>query len=233
MASEIDALLWRRAPRPSRGPKPGLSLERIVATAVALADAEGLEALSMKRLATELDSGVMSLYRYVPGKDELVGLMYDLACGTPPEIPDGMPWREALTRCARAMREIFRVHPWSLPVSTQSHVIGPNEAAWVEAQLRAISGLRVPVERRLPLILIVSGFVRGAVAPEISARDGGGLQFAFMERSESRQRFPVLAETISTLPGLLLDGEDRFFGFGLERVLDGIAAEFDPEPDET
>ena len=70
-------LLWGLGERPSRGPKPGLTLDRIVTAAVAVADAEGLGALSMRRVATDLGVGTMSLYRYVPGKAELLDLMLD------------------------------------------------------------------------------------------------------------------------------------------------------------
>ncbi|MBK3547134.1 TetR/AcrR family transcriptional regulator, partial [Streptomyces sp. MBT60] len=76
-------LLWGTGERPSRGPKPGLTLDRIVTAAVAVADAEGLAAVSMRRLSTELGTGTMSLYRYVPGKSELLDLMFDRVLGEP------------------------------------------------------------------------------------------------------------------------------------------------------
>ncbi|MEW1613930.1 MULTISPECIES: TetR/AcrR family transcriptional regulator C-terminal domain-containing protein [unclassified Streptomyces] len=76
-------LLWGAGERPSRGPKPGLTLDRIVTSAVAVADAEGLPAVSMRRLSTELGTGTMSLYRYVPGKAELLDLMLDRVLGEP------------------------------------------------------------------------------------------------------------------------------------------------------
>ncbi|PCG81698.1 TetR family transcriptional regulator [Streptomyces sp. WZ.A104] len=80
-------LLWGTGERPSRGPKPGLTLDRIVTAAIAVADAEGLSAVSMRRLSTELGTGTMSLYRYVPGKAELLDLMLDRVLGEP--LPTG------------------------------------------------------------------------------------------------------------------------------------------------
>src|ERR1700733_7935915 len=80
-------LLWGTRDRPRRGPRPSLSLERIVAEAVSLADAEGLANLSMQHLAERLGCAKMALYRYVPGKSELVALMVDAALGDPPEAP--------------------------------------------------------------------------------------------------------------------------------------------------
>lgn len=227
MGGDIDSLLWRRPDRPNRGPKPGLSLDRIVAVAVELADAEGLDGLSMKRLAAKLDSGVMSLYRYVPGKDELVELMLNAIYADPPQIPDGMPWREAVTRCAQVMRELFLAHPWALPMSTRAHAVGPNETAWVEAQLRAMHELDAPPAVRMHLILIVSGYVRGAVAPEASAEEGRQLRFDFLDHPETHDRFPLLAQTLTSFVPDAETGFDRFFEFGLNRVLDGIAVSFD------
>src|SRR3954447_11763378 len=85
---------WGLRERPARGPKRGLSLERIVAAAIAVADAEGLDAVSMSRVAAELGASAMSLYRYVEAKDELLALMFDTEMGPPPLLPDG--WRPAL-----------------------------------------------------------------------------------------------------------------------------------------
>src|ERR1700729_1512024 len=80
-------LLWGTRDRPRRGPRPSLSLDRIVAEAIALADEEGLANLSMQHLAERLGCAKMALYRYVPGKSELVALMVDAALGDPPEPP--------------------------------------------------------------------------------------------------------------------------------------------------
>src|ERR1700761_2345616 len=84
-------LLWGEPPRPRRGPKPSLSLERIVAEAIALADADGLANLSMQHLAERLGCAKMALYRYVPGKAELVALMLDPGLGAPPPAPPAAP----------------------------------------------------------------------------------------------------------------------------------------------
>src|SRR5438105_13318066 len=106
-------LLWGPGKRPSRGPKPGLSLERIVLAAIAIADAEGLSAVSMQRVAAECGFTTMSLYRYVPSKNELLDLMIDTAVGQPPklhEIPGG--WRPKLAEWAWQTWSGFHQHPW-------------------------------------------------------------------------------------------------------------------------
>src|SRR5580693_4325150 len=89
-------LLWGNRPSPRRGPKPSLSLKRIVIEAIALADAEGLASLSMQHLAERLGCAKMALYRYVPGKAELVALMVDAGLGDPPLPPGDATWRSVL-----------------------------------------------------------------------------------------------------------------------------------------
>src|ERR1044072_2072927 len=97
-------LLWDGAPRPSRGPKPGLTLDRIVEAAVRIADEEGVDAGSMRRVGPELGTGALSLYRYVPGKAELLDLMLDRVqrpSENPADLGDGT-WRSAPEAQARA-----------------------------------------------------------------------------------------------------------------------------------
>ena len=126
-------LLWDGGPRPSRGPKPGLTLDRIVEAAVRIADEEGLGAVSMRRIATELGTGAMSLYRYVPGKAELLDLMLDRVqrpSENPADLGDGT-WRAALEAMARATLALYTRHPW-LP--------GPEILVWaaVRAARKAV-----------------------------------------------------------------------------------------------
>ncbi|MFC8042590.1 TetR/AcrR family transcriptional regulator [Nocardia sp. NPDC057353] len=140
--------LWGVERRPTRGPKPALTPERIAAEAIALADADGLATLSMQRLAERLGFTKMSLYRYVPGKAELVALMLDTALGEPPELPAG-DWRAGLSRWCATLYERFRAHPWALEVAVGSRPVGPNEMAWMEAALTALAdtGLATAAER--------------------------------------------------------------------------------------
>src|SRR5687767_14909734 len=102
MSPEMAAL-WASRERPRRGPKPAMSVEAIVAAAITVADAEGLEAISMGRVAKELGYTTMSLYRYVSSKSVLLTLMLDTAIGGPPEVVPGENWRLALERWSWAM----------------------------------------------------------------------------------------------------------------------------------
>src|SRR6516165_5850819 len=106
-------LAWGRRQKATRGPKPGLTLDRIVAAGIKVAMTEGIGALSMTRVAAELGVGTMSLYRYVSAKDELLTLMVDTALGLPPEAPAGEDWRSGITRWAVGIRTAYHRHPWA------------------------------------------------------------------------------------------------------------------------
>lgn len=218
-------LLWGDPRRPRRGPKPSLSVELIVADAVDLADTDGLAALSMQRLAGRLGVGTMSLYRYVPGKDELVSLMLDTAIGDPPEFAPDQHWRQRLHRWARANRDVFLRHPWLLPNVTRPRLMGPRETAWLEAALSALSGTGLAPAAKFDVVMLVNGYVRGVVAPYVDGVAGpdgaaGGTQARMI--FDRQDRYPALAAVMSS--GIFddPDGGDRGFEFGLARILDGV-----------
>src|SRR4051794_2674120 len=109
-------LLWRAhldPPPPSgRGPRPRFTVDDIVQAAITVADTEGLEALSMRKVADTLGVGTMSIYTYVPGRAELLHLMHDTALGELPPLPTDAPWRQALEHYARQARDLATRHPW-------------------------------------------------------------------------------------------------------------------------
>ncbi|GAA2126914.1 TetR/AcrR family transcriptional regulator [Glycomyces algeriensis] len=214
-------LLWGEVSRPSRGRPAGLSRERIVAEARAIADAEGLQKVSMKHLAERLGSGVMSLYRHVPGKDELVLLMYDSLMTGPPPIPEADHWREILRGWGQGVRGLFNTHPWALSVATSERSMGPGEATWVDAVIGRLTAVGMPIELALISVLTVDCFVMGAVRPELAGDSGEAEFFQFLADPAMRARFPNLA--LLTQPGAATDvAMGDHFEFGLERVLDGL-----------
>ncbi|MEU6860318.1 TetR/AcrR family transcriptional regulator [Glycomyces sp. NPDC046736] len=212
-------LLWGAKTRPARGRPPALSRERIVAEALAIADAEGLQQVSMKHLAERLGSGVMSLYRHVPGKDELVALMYDATMTDPPRLPEGEGWRAAMTAWALAVRDLFHAHPWALALATANHAMGPGEARWLDTALGVFEAEGLPAEICLAAVMAVNGYVGGAVRPEIQGQDDPHW-FRFLQHESAREDYPhvyrLVAENSFTVPTV------DVFGFGLERVLDGL-----------
>src|SRR5690606_39472841 len=132
------AVLWRRPDPPRRpGRRPTLSLERIAAAAIELADAEGLAGVSMARVAERLGVTSMALYRYVTSKDELLVLMADTAMAAPPDLAEVTgDWRERLEAWCRGQLALIAQHPWVVEL-TGLPPIGPNRVLWVEAGLAA------------------------------------------------------------------------------------------------
>lgn len=174
------ALLWRtdhpdedrRAPAP--GPRPTLGVEAIVSAAVAVADEEGMAALSMRAVGERLGRTAMALYTYVPGKSELLDLMYDavhaeLPAG--PQYPDPENWRTALTRWAEDALAFHLRHPWVLRVSQARPVLGPHEYAGLDTLVGLLegTGLEAPLLRRL--IGTLFHFVRGSAQTVAEARE--------------------------------------------------------------
>ena len=150
------ATLWGRRSAPRRGPRPGLTVEQVVAAAIALADAEGIDGVSMARVAEQLGVTTMALYRYVSSKAELLALMADAAIGKGPPIRefarDGSAWREALDTWCRVQLDLVRVHPWVIGLVSTSPAFGPNRVWWLETGLRALAGTPLTIGERTEVI---------------------------------------------------------------------------------
>src|SRR5690242_12234738 len=157
------AAAWGVRPPPAKGPKRGLTLERIVAVAVEVADAEGLAAVSMNRVAKELKAGAMSLYRYVESKDELLALMIDAAIGEVPPTPSAGGWRPRLERWARATMEAMWRHPWAVNAPIAGPPLAPHAVAWFEDALAALDGTGLHPEEKPSVVLMLSGYVTNHV----------------------------------------------------------------------
>ncbi len=212
-------LLWT-GPDAETAPRRPLSRTRIVAAAVAVADAEGLDAVSMPRLARELGTAPMSLYRHVPHKDALVDLMLDAAIGPPPAVGEGT-WRERLAMWARANLGVFRRHPWTLPLVTAARRMGPQECAWGESGLRVIADAGLAPEGCGRVLQLVNAYVRGAAVPVADRAPDP----AAIERSGRAGELPLMLALLTPPPSGPGD-DDAGFEFGLARVLDGVEAHF-------
>ena len=228
------ALAWGVAANPQRGPKREMSIERIVDAAVEIADAEGLAAVSMSRVAQSLGYTTMSLYRYVTAKDDLLVLMQERGTGLPPEPDpevDPSDWRERLRAIGRAQIDMHRVHPWLLDIPIQGTPITPNNLAWMDAMLSALSDVPLDEDERVAVILLVTGQLRWQSTIEHSyevAADAAGIdpqaiddgRSAVLDAFVTAEEFPALRRAVDA--GVFAEGEDPF-AFGLERVLDGVA----------
>ena len=207
---------WAPRRRPTRGPKPALTLDQITEAATAIADSEGLAAVSMQRVAADLGYTKMSLYRYLPGKEELVAAMRERAIGQPPEIGDD--WRQALTDWASAMLRAYAAHIWALEASVGRRLIGPNEIAWLEAALAVLPPGLTGAER-LDAVATIAGHVR-MIAGQIGGTEGDLAAAMGMALREHAERFPAVVAALTEVA--TQGGADDAFGFGLGRILDGL-----------
>ncbi|MFD9224110.1 TetR/AcrR family transcriptional regulator C-terminal domain-containing protein [Streptomyces sp. NPDC060064] len=214
--------------------EPGLTRARIVHTAIALADAEGLPALSMRRIATSLATSTMALYRHVPGKAELIRLMTDAVCGEKPMGPVPADWREALEHAARWLRAVYARHPWMAQAmaSITRPTVSPNAMKYTEWVLRALLGTGLTPFQMFHTHLALFAYVQGlAMAAELETQaeqDTGMSDDEWMARNEPH--FEAIAATgnYPLLNTLFIQDEfeldlDTLFEFGLRRTLDGIA----------
>lgn len=225
-------LLWGERPGPRRGPKPALTHDRIARAGIAIADAEGLAAVSMQRVAADLGFTKMSLYRYVPGKSELVALMADLAMGTPPSDLGGGDRCERLRAWALALLPGFVRHPWVVEVTTGPRVVGPNELAWTEAALAVLDGTGLGGAARMDVLAVLAGHVRNLAQHAAGTPDGDtGTRFGAILAEVVRERGDRYPAVRAALAEAAEGGEDQALGFGLDLILDGLRARIgEPSP---
>ena len=192
-----------------------LSREKIAAAALAIADAEGFEAVSMRRLAQELEVGTMSLYYYVKTKDDLIAAMDDalMAEALLPSIPKG--WRRAITEIATRTHSVFLRHPWAL-VSMLSAPPGLNAMRHMEQCLEALAETSMTSKKKLTLLAMVDDFVFGHALREAATDATIDLEFASAQIATGA--FPRLAEVFGG--GRIDAGKDRF-KVGLRLLLEG------------
>jgi AcrR family transcriptional regulator len=164
-------LLWGRRERGRRGPRPGLSADAIVETAMRLADAEGLEAVSMARVAAELGFTTMSLYRYVANKEELLQLMWNgSAQGAEKLQIKGDDWRSRLRNWAVIQRDMLDLHPWITQMPMAAPPLAPNSMHLVEHGLATMDDTGLPDSEKLRLIGLISSFTLSEARMAADAR---------------------------------------------------------------
>ncbi|WP_155374436.1 TetR/AcrR family transcriptional regulator [Catellatospora vulcania] len=227
------AAAWGLRERPGKGPKPGLTLDGIVAAGIRVAAADGIGAVSMSRVAAEAGASTMALYRYVRAKDELLELMMDAAIGDPPPIAPDAGWRAALTAWAWACRELYLAQPWTLRVPISGPPATPHQLAWMDAGLTALADTRLREEEKLSIVLLFSMYVRNEAtvavdmqaaveAVDTSLDEAIATYGKLLRLLVDPARFPALARVIEA--GVLDRADEPYeeFVFGLERILDGV-----------
>jgi AcrR family transcriptional regulator len=214
----------------TRGPKPQLSVARIVEEAIRIADAEGLEALSMRRVASELGVGTMSLYRYVPGKAELLDLMLERVNGVPEGATLGGDWRTAMETMARGLWTLYTEHMWLPWVDQSRPVLGPNSMASFELALAALDDAGLTDQERVAVISMIDSFVQG-LARMVNASVLAERRTGVTDQEFWQAQAPVMEAAMKTgaYPHMLAMTEDafaqpadEFFEFGLTWLLGGL-----------
>lgn len=230
-------LLWGKAEGPRRGPRSRVALEDLVRAAVAIADAEGIEAVSTRRVAEAVGISPMSFYTHIPDKAVLIDLMLDAASAgdMDAELSDFRPegWRRNITFVATTLREFYLVHPWTLEVGTHRPVLGPNTMRAYEAILGAVDGLGLDEVEMDMTVTLIANYVYGAVrdaarsrvVKERTGRSDDEWWYAIAPFLETLDFSPYpVASRVGPVVGELygLGDPERAFTFGLERLLDGI-----------
>jgi len=237
-------LLWRSKPESTRGPKPGLSVDQIVLAAIDVADADGLAAVTMRRVAEHLKVGTMSLYTYIPGKAELLDVMLDQVYGEVSIPDDAMTgWRNRVEHHAREDWNLYQRHPWVLQVDDARALLGPNELRLYESAFQAVSGFGLTGREMVAVVSLFASYVRGAAqvaVEEARAAEKTGVTDAqwwsarapILDEYFDPSRYPTLASIDTDGAFDPVEGGEEYnlqfaldtFEFGLQRMLDGIEA---------
>ncbi|MCX5405423.1 TetR/AcrR family transcriptional regulator [Streptomyces sp. NBC_00335] len=229
------AMAWGLRERPGKGPRPTLTLQRIVDAAVALAAGEGMDAVSMGRVAKELGVSTMSLYRYVTAKEELYILMADAGVGTPPEPSGVSGWRELLSEWAYAQRAVLMANSWIVRIPLSGAPVSPNQLAWMERGLAAMAGTALREGEKVSAIILIGGLVRNEatmVADMIAAIVKSGVSpdqvlgqyVRTLRLMTAPDTHPAVTRLLESDAFTGADEPDFQFRFGLDRILDGLAA---------
>jgi AcrR family transcriptional regulator len=223
-------LLWGLEGPARPGPKPTLQIGDIGRAAVKLADAAGLGAVSMSKVAAELGFTTMSLYRYVDSKDDLYVVMVEEAFGTPEPVAPDADWRARITQWAVMIRDAIHRHPWILQVPVFEPPLSPKQLDWMEEGLRAFAGTPLTSADRVSSIVLVNIYVRGVTQltahmftkdTEPTRQDADRIYAQRLMMLATPDKFPSIAATFDS--DTYMDDSDEF-AFGLNTVLDGIEA---------
>lgn len=242
-------LLWEldtEAERPRRRPGTALDRDQIVREAIRIADADGLEAVTMRRVAQQLGTGAMSLYRHVPDKDALVSLMVDTIIGDmigesplPPHVPlpPGMTWREGLRLIAESNWQTCREHRWYPEATIAQPPLTPNGLAGLEAALSLFDGYDLTVTEKMMFVTTVHQTVlHAALNMLMEERSRARFQVddaevfagatAFLGKMAASGRYPRVTELFTTVgrEPQDKDTERDWILAGVDLILDGIAA---------
>lgn len=227
-SNRADAICVEKHPA-TRGPKPSLSKGEIALTAIRIADREGLASVTMQRVAREVGLTTMALYRYFPGKAEVIALMIDAVADSPLHFGrPSSPWTSRLKEWARRCLAIYQDHPWFLEATTaRQSPMGTNELAWMEAALSMLTESGVGPKKRHRAFFAIIGHVRGHASFQ-QAKKSDSAERKWMRNlaqtlSQEPNRYPTLLDALHS--GAFSESVAGAFEFGLDCILDGIRAQ--------
>lgn len=232
----ITPVVWMLPERPARGPKPAHSRGEIAAAAIKVADVDGLDAVTMRRVAAEVGCGTMTLYRYVPTKDHLLDLMIDATAGER-ELPQRSgEWRADLRAIACFQRSTLLRHPWLAGLQSSRPSFGPNTLRNLEHGGSILDNLGLTIDEMMIMLNSLMAFVLGAAVGQLAEQEAQrrtGLttqqwqawMSPYVRKLMATGRYPMFNRIIAdaSLPHDENRADDEF-QLGLDRILDGIAA---------
>lgn len=234
-ADEVRPPIWLRPERGARGPRPAHSRADLAAAAVRVADADGLEAVSLRRIASEMGTGTTTLYRYIATKDELLDLMIDAAFGErEPPSPTG-DWQADLRTIACEYRALAVRHPWLAALPATRPALGPNSLAWLDAAYATVDVLDLTADEVMAQVGTLLTFVRGHVLDELAeqetARRSGVDMRAWLEAQARYGELIIGSGDYPHLSRIMVEAEtphaddryERAFRRGLDHILTGLA----------
>jgi AcrR family transcriptional regulator len=195
--------LWLQPVGSRLGRPPAHSRAEVTAAAIAVADAEGLSAVTMRRVATAIGASVMSLYSYVPDKETLLELMIDQVSGEH-ALTAGADWRDGLRRFAHEQRALMRRHGWLTSVLADRQTLGPNMLAALEHLLDVLAPVDADPRAKLEAIALLNGFVAGHVTYELAQQRAGrstgealAAQLRYLRAAVATGRYPRLGAALN------------------------------------
>jgi AcrR family transcriptional regulator len=239
MSANEHVSIWMRPEHVERsgpGRRPGYSRAQITQVATKIADADGLDAATMRRIAQELGTGAMSLYRYVPKRDDLIDLMIDAVVDEIqlPERPSG-DWRADLSLVAHQTRAVGLRHPWQVALANRRPTLGPNSLRVYDFALGALDGFGLRIDEITSLCGMMGDYVVNAVREEVGWLDQArstGMEMKqwmtdyvgpYVRHIVETGKYPMFSRVIHEARLPHMPAEARF-QYGLDHVLNGIAA---------
>ncbi|MET9889792.1 TetR/AcrR family transcriptional regulator [Streptomyces sp. NPDC006465] len=193
----VPEVIWARPERAGRGPRPAFRRADIAAAAVRIADAEGLDAVSMRHVAAELGCGTMSLYNYVPRKEDLYELMVDGISGEHDIREPSGDWRADMLRIAHQTRALMHRHPWLPRLMSPVYGFSPNALRYLEHCLACLDPLEVPYGTKMELIAMLNGVVTTYVGNELATVERTR-SLPWSEEQENAARIAYLGSQVAS-----------------------------------